>query len=225
MEEKHRILHLSNHTVTIEPTNDSTATHDAASSGIRHRGNQEARRAVSRCYGAMFFAAFGGAWLLLAAYAFGRLSIPGACLIAVVIVLLIIAAKRLQRRGKTAGENAIPAEEQRRNDRMFGIVNAVTWTAVFLVFQIFPRIGYPDLTIPAVALIVGLHFFPMPPLYRHRANLVTGTCIAVWAVVCVLLFHGDSRIAFVAAGAGLTLWASALWALRTASRLLASAGL
>jgi Ca2+/Na+ antiporter len=188
-------------------------------------GNREARRAVSRCYGAMFFSAFAAAWLLLAGYAFGRLSIPAACAIAVAMVLFVMAAMRLQRRGKAAGENAFPEEEQKRNDRMFRIVNAVTWIAVFLVFQIFPRIGYPDLAIPAVALIVGLHFFPMPPLYRHRANLVTGACISLWAILCTVFFHGDNRIGFVAATAGVTLWVSAAWALRTASRLLASAGL
>jgi Ca2+/Na+ antiporter len=188
-------------------------------------GNREARRAVSRCYGALFFSVFGGVWLLLAVYAFGRLSIPAACAIAVAIVLFVMAAMRLQRRGKAAGENAVPEEEQKRNDRMFGIVNAVTWIAVFLVFQIFPRIGYPDLIFPAFALIVGLHFFPMPPLYRHRANLVTGACISLWAILCTLLFHGDNRIAFVAAGAGVILWVSAAWALKTASQLLVSAGL
>jgi hypothetical protein len=188
-------------------------------------GNPDAARAVGRCYGAMFFAVFGGTWLLLAAYAFGCLSASVAGPIAVVVFLFVIAASRLQRRGKDAGKNAFPEEEQRQNDRAFGIVNAVTWIAVFLVFLIFPRIGHEDLSIPVVALIVGLHFFPMPPLYRHPANLATGACMAVWAVSCPLLFHGDSMIGFVAAGAGLLLWTSAVWALKTAGRLLVSAGL
>jgi len=188
-------------------------------------GNAYAAGAVSRCYGALFFAVFGGAWLLLAAYAFGRLSKLEGVLIAAVVGLFIVGAMRLQHRGKDAGKDAVPADEQRRNDRIFGIVNAVTWITVFLVFVIFPRIGHQDLAIPAVALIVGLHFFPMPPLYRHTANLVTGACIAVWAIVCPMLFQGDRMIGFVAAGAGLALWASAAWALKTAVQILRSAGL
>jgi hypothetical protein len=183
-------------------------------------GNPEAARAVSRCYGALFFAVFGGAWLFLAAYAFGRLSRFEGGLIAAVMVLFVIAAMRLQRRGKDAGKDAVPAEERRRNDRLFGIVNTVTWIAVFLVFLIFPRIGHADLAIPAVALIVGLHFFPMPPLYRHTANLVTGACIAVWAILCPMLFQGDRMIGFAAVGVGFALWLSAAWALKTAVRLL-----
>jgi hypothetical protein len=149
----------------------------------------------------------------------------GACLIAAGMLLFVIPAVRLQRRGKEAAKGAVPEAEQRRNDRIFGIVNAVTWTAVFAVFQILPRLGHEDLAIPAAVSIVGLHFFPMPPLYRHRANLVTGVCLVVWAILCALLFHGDRLIGFAAAGAGLALWAAAAWALKTASQLFRSAGL
>ena len=94
---------------------------------------------TGRCYAVLFLASFGGAWLLLAAYAFGRLSILRACLIAAVIVLFVIAAMRLQRRGKETGENAFPEAERKGNDRIFGIVNAVQWIAIFLVFLILPR--------------------------------------------------------------------------------------
>jgi len=188
-------------------------------------GNPDAARAVGRCWGALFFSVFGAAWFLLAAYAFGRLGKLEAGLIAVALVLFIIPALRLQRRGNDAAKDAFPEEEKRRNDRNFGIVNAVTWIAVFLVFQILPRLGHEDLAIPAVVLIVGLHFFPMPPLYRHRANLVTGACLVIWAIACALLFRGDRMIGFASAGAGFVLWASAAWALKTASQLLRSAGL
>jgi hypothetical protein len=64
----------------------------------------------------------------------------------------------------------------------------------------------------------------MPPLFRHRANLVTGAVMVVWAIVCPLLFHGDRMIGFVAGGAGVALWVSAVWALNTARKLLGSAG-
>ena len=192
---------------------------------IGETGNADAARADGRCYGALFFSVFGGAWLLLAAYAFGQLSKLGTCLIAAAVILFVIPAIRLKRRGQDAGKDAFPEGERRRNDRIFGIVNAVTWIAVFLVFQLLPRLGREDLAIPAVLLIVGLHFFPMPPLYRHRANVVTGACMAVWGALCPLLFHGDRMIGFAAFGAGLGLWASAAWALKTARQLLKSAGL
>src|SRR5271154_4588227 len=176
-------------------------------------GNVDAARAVGRCWGALFFSVFGAAWFLLAAYAFRSLGKLEAVLIAVALVLFVIPALGLQQRGKDAAKDAFPEEEKRRNDRSFGIVNAVTWIGVFLALQIFPRLGHQDLAIPAVVLIVGLHFFPMPPLYRHRANLVTGACLVIWAIACALLFRGDSMIGLAAAGAGFVLWVSAAWAL------------
>ncbi|HEV8039251.1 MAG TPA: hypothetical protein VGP62_10345 [Bryobacteraceae bacterium] len=192
---------------------------------IAATGNADAARAVGRCYGALFFAFFGAAWLVLAAVArenIGAVEIVG---IAAGLTLLVNQAMRRLRRGKDAAKNAFPEEEQKRNDRIFGIVNAVTWVSVFLVFQIFPRVGLGELIFPAVVLIVGLHFFPMPRLFRHQANLVTGAVMVAWAIVCPLLFHGDRMIGFLAAGAGLALWVSAVWALKTATQLLKSAGL
>jgi uncharacterized membrane protein YccF (DUF307 family) len=173
----------------------------------------------------LFFTFFGGAWVVLAAYVFGRISTLGVIVIAAPTTLFVNSAMRLLRRGKDAAKNAFPEEVQKRNDRIFGIVNAVTWVLVFLVFQILPRLGLGELIFPAVVLIVGLHFFAMPPLFRHRGNLVTGAVMVVWAIVCPLMFHGDRMIGFVAAGAGVVLWVSAVWALRTATRLLKSVGL
>jgi len=187
--------------------------------------NRLASRAVSRCYGALFFLVFGAAWLVLAFYAFGWLSIMAGALIAGFVALYAFVALRTRGRGNEAGKDAFPVDDQRRNDRAFGWVNAVTWVCVFLVFQILPRVGHPDLAIPAVAIIVGLHFFPMPPLYRHRANLVTGALIVLWTIVCIFAARGDTRIGFVAGGTGMILWMSAAWALRTAETLLKSAGL
>ena len=188
-------------------------------------GNIDAARAVGRCYGALFFTFFGAAWIVLAAYVFGRISTLGVVAIAAPMTLLVTSAVRLLRRGKDAGKNAFPEEEQKRNDRIFGIVNAVTWISVFLVFQILPRLGFAELIFPAVVLIVGLHFFAMPTLFRHRANLVTGAVMVVWAILCPLLFHGDRMIGFLAAGAGVALWVSAVWALKTATQLLRANGL
>ena len=125
--------------------------------------------------GALFFSFFGAAWFVLAAYAFGGLTGLEIVAIAAALTVLVSQAIRLLRRGKDAAKNAFPAEEEKRNDRIFGIVNAVTWVSMFLVF-----LG--ELTVPAVVLIVGLHFFPMPPLFRHRSNLVTGAVMAIWAI-------------------------------------------
>lgn len=188
-------------------------------------GSREAARAVGRCYGAMFFLVFGGAWFLLAAYGWGYGSLTRALWIAGIIAVLVAAVFRLQRRGNAAAQNAYPQEERRWNDRRFGVVNAVTWISVFLAFQIMPRLGHMELSIPVVAVIVGLHFFAMPPLYQHRANQVLGVFLVVWGIACPMLWNGDRMIGYLAAGAGAALWLSAAWAAKTARDLLRSAQL
>lgn len=188
-------------------------------------GNREVARAVGRCTGALFFAFFGGAWCALGAYALGRLDLLAALLIAAAIAGFVTAAVRLQRRGRAVAKNAYPAAERQLNDRRFGIVNAVTWLLVAALFEVMPLLGYQQLLFPAIVIVVGLHFFPMPPLYRHRANRVTGACMVIWAILCPLLFHGDTMIGYLALGAGLMLWAGSAWALKTASQLLRAAGL
>jgi uncharacterized membrane protein YccF (DUF307 family) len=115
----------------------------------------------------LFFAFFGGAWCALGVYALGRFDLLAALLIVAAIAGIVTAAVRLRRRGKAAAKNAYPAAERQLNDRRFGIVNAVTWLLVAVLFQVMPLIGYQQLLFPAIAVVVGLHFF--------RCRRCTGT--------------------------------------------------
>ena len=73
------------------------------------------------------------------------------------------------------------------------IINAVTYSAVFLLFLILPRFGLQNYIFPGFVALVGLHFFPMPPLYRYTANFITGTAMIVWAAICVTMFKADGN--------------------------------
>ena len=181
---------------------------------------RSATQALGRSYGALFFSCFGGCWLLLSAYAFGVLRAVETVSISVLVLLLVGTAIYIQGRAKQAAIDNLPTEQRKRDDRAFGIVNAVQWIAVFLIFTFLPKLGLGDLTFSAVLLVVGLHFFLMPPSYRHRANFVTGAALSIWAIVCPLLFKGDRMIGFIALGAGIVLLLSAAWALTFASRQL-----
>jgi hypothetical protein len=167
--------------------------------------NRAAARAVGRCIGALFLSVFGGLWLMAASIYFRHLTIVVTCSIVVIVGLFVITVFRVQRRLYQAAKDAVPKDEQRRNNRAFGIINAVTYTAVFMLFLLLPRVGLSNLVFPGFVAIVGLHFFALPSLYQHRANLVTGTVMVIWAVACVFLFKGDGNrmAAFVTLGAGI----------------------
>ncbi len=92
-------------------------------------------------------------------------------------------------------------------------------------FTILPRLGRGEWIVPAIVLIVGLHFFPMPPLYRARANLVTGAALTLTAIALMLTLRGPALPAASALAAGIILWCSSAWALGTAGRLLRQIGL
>jgi hypothetical protein len=182
--------------------------------------SRETERAMGRCVAALIFAVFGGLWLVLAAYAFARLDRIHIVAIVAGVGIVVITAMRLQQRGKKIGGAPPEDERKKRDDRIFGIVNAVQGLAILLDFLLLPKAGYNEFTVPVAALIVGGHFFALPPLYRHRANLVTGVFLVSWTIVCLLLLRGDRMIGWVALGAGIIVWGSAAWALRAASRLL-----
>ncbi len=193
-------------------------------------GDESGRRAVvalGRCIGARLFAVFGGCWLLLACSYGGRLHLPEVAAVVATVVLLVVAAGRLRSRAKVLTQDVGRTPADRVDDQIFGVINAVTWVGVFLLFVVLPRLHLDNYVFPAFVGLVGAHFLPMTGRYRHRANLVTGSTLLLWAVGCTVALRGDGvRLAvWVTAGAGVVLWASAGWALRTARRLLGEASL
>jgi hypothetical protein len=178
-------------------------------------------RALGRCTGALIFAVFGACWLLLSCAYMGRFHLTAILPICLFASLLVFTALRMQRHHAVPVLDEALAKQKKREDRVFGIINAITYTAVFLLFLLLPRFGLQNYIFPCFVTLVGLHFFPMPPLYRHTANLVIGGFMVLWAVLCAVAFKasGNTMAAYVALGAGLALWSSSIWALRTAKQL------
>ncbi|MFI8001729.1 DUF7010 family protein [Streptomyces sp. NPDC086010] len=97
--------------------------------------------------------------------------------------------------------------------RSVGIVNVVELAAVFAAVGVCNAWGRPGFIPPAVALVVGLHFFPLARLYDQWQYQVTAGALSAVAVVGLALAaaglpDGDVR-AVVALAAAATLWASA----------------
>ncbi|MEW1691080.1 hypothetical protein ACIQOF_37640 [Streptomyces sp. NPDC091265] len=97
--------------------------------------------------------------------------------------------------------------------RAVGIVNVVEVAAVFAVIAASNAAGRPEFIPPAIALVVGLHFFPLARFYDQWQYRGTAVLLSVLAVVGFVLIaaglSSESVRAVVGLGSAVTLWASA----------------
>ena len=164
--------------------------------------------------GAMFFSLFGGLWV--AAWCVQTYGAhPLALLpVAAITVLLLMLAWRQFRRHRAAHAAAEQSPQAKRTGRLFNIVNMGQWIAIFIVGNALKNMGLQAWFIPAVILIVGLHFFPLAWLFKARRHLAIGMALCVWAIGYPLTLQHGPLNPGGCLGAGLILWVAALSAVR-----------
>lgn len=147
---------------------------------------------VGRATGAMVMALFGLLWAL------GCGAVPGGVPVpllfvpsAVVTAVLVVAGLRLRRAGfaseaRSSRRGAAPAHADRIR-RRFRLVNVVQGLGIGIAVFACVRLGRPELIPAAVALVVGLHFFPLATLFRVPLYHVTGAALCSVAVATPLL--------------------------------------
>lgn len=170
-------------------------------------------RVKQRSIGSLFFSVFGGLWLFVALIAFGLLTRLIGLLLFCLMLAFVAAAVWILR---AMPKELRPEPQRERDGKMFGWVNAAQGVAIFSGFSFANRLHHPDLAFPFAVLVVGLHMFALPRSYRIPSNLITGGILVAAAVSCFLLLRGDTMVGAVTMCAGLTLWCSAAWKLRTA---------
>jgi hypothetical protein len=95
--------------------------------------------------------------------------------------------------------------EEKRIGKWFGIVFGAEGLGIFIGINIVVNLGYPELTIPVLALVVGLHFYPMGKIFKRTIDyyLATwSTLIAVCGIVFTLkkLMPANYILAFLGVG-------------------------
>ncbi|MEO8886586.1 MAG: hypothetical protein ABI367_11025 [Mucilaginibacter sp.] len=79
--------------------------------------------------------------------------------------------------------------EGKKAGKAFGIVFGLEGILIFVAVNICVNLGHPELTVPAIALVVGLHFYPMGKIFKRTMDyyLATwSTAIAIGAMVLIL---------------------------------------
>ncbi|MFD8237259.1 DUF7010 family protein [Streptomyces sp. NPDC059696] len=161
--------------------------------------------------GVLVLSVFALLWAVAAASATGSATDVAPLAIEVTALLLTTAAIYLAYR-----ENTTPSPRlvnlPARWARGVGIVNTVELVAVFAVIAASNAAGRPEAVPAGIALVVGLHFFPLARLYdqwqyRWTASLLTAVAIAGFVLVAAGLADGTVRLV-VGLGSATVLWAS-----------------
>jgi hypothetical protein len=152
----------------------------------------------------------------------GSLALPGAPRIVSILLVLLISALLLAvafnfTRSASHQPSLDPQDANPFRNRLYNIVVVAQFVAIFLVARLLTAIGYPDAIISAVAVIVGLHFFALIPVFRSRRFAVVGVAMIILGLVSLLLDPvitlnetGETlglRSAVVGLGCAIILWA------------------
>jgi hypothetical protein len=141
-----------------------------------------------RASGIMFMALFGAVWAWQAA---GNLSMPYAALVYGVAALmaggLLIVSFSFRKLARSQPE---PSAEElaaaARADKWFYWVLGGEGVALFLAGAILPNLHLAAYLWSAVALIVGLHFYPLRYVFRLPVYDVTGTLMSLAALMVIV---------------------------------------
>jgi hypothetical protein len=121
--------------------------------------------------------------------------------------LFIIDAIKLFKAAKFYPKLTLEADiaEEKKMKKWFGIIFGAEGLGILIGINIVTNIGLADLVIPIIALVVGLHFYPLAKVFKRTIDYYLATwttLVAVAAIVLVLnkTLTGDAIFAFTGIG-------------------------
>lgn len=178
------------------------------------QASQQSATLAGSAIGAMFFSIFGGAWVAawcVQSYGAQPLRVLP---IAAIAALLFMLSWRQFSRHRAAHKAQEDTPEAKRSGKLFNIINAAQWIAIFVAGNVLKNMGLQTWFIPIFILIVGLHFFPLAWLFKARRHVAIGLALCVWAIGYPLTLRHGPLNPGGCLGAGLILWVAAVSALR-----------
>lgn len=157
----------------------------------------------------MFF--FGAFWLLSGLYG-GRVSARslGLGFLLAGMALAACIGIMVTRSVRQSSGNAPPSEEQvavsQQTGRRFGWITAIEGGAIFLAIVLLNAAHRSPFIAPAIAIIVGLHFFPLASLFDARVYYATGSFGCAIGITGLLISDPALRMSFVGLSFGSLLW-------------------
>jgi hypothetical protein len=86
-------------------------------------------------------------------------------------------------------ESEADKAEGKRTGKWFGIIFGAEGLVIFIAVNTVINMGYADLTISVIALVVGLHFYPLAKVFKRKIDYYLATwttLIAICGIVLIL---------------------------------------
>ncbi len=173
--------------------------------------------------GVLFMAFFGTMWALIGIFALqGWLSpLPLLLCLASGLGLLFGGFRLLQAAQRAPADPAAPAQPNNTN-RWFGLIFGLEGVAIFIASILCNRFDRFDLFFPIMALIVGIHFFPLAALFHYPGHYLTGALISILGLLALTVIPATITLSgrdlslpslVLGFGCALILWATgfSLW--------------
>jgi hypothetical protein len=143
----------------------------------------------SIAFGILLMALFTSVWLGIASSALSGIYYS-LCLgvLLVVLVSFVVYAIRLIIKAKEFPR--AKAEDKAEGSRMqiwYGVIFGAEGLIIGATCGILGSKGLDNYIVPSIALIVGLHFFPMVAVFRRNFDYLTGTWTTAIAIATILL--------------------------------------
>ena len=180
--------------------------------------------------GALVFSIAGTAWGIYGGYSLRHAAGLWALGAMLVMAAGVFAAWSSQRarlaRLEPVEPDAAARERDARAARWFNLVNVVQGVSIFMAVQVCANLHASEFFPVAVAVIVGLHFIAIAPVFRSRFHAVLGACMCLVAALVVLAApkfldaagpDGQRTFAWgclLGLGNAFLLWSAAGWRLR-----------
>ena len=165
--------------------------------------------------GALFMTIFGAVWGAAGAQALGgiagAITLAASCALAAVLFLGVVRLRR-GALGLPRDDSPGAREWRGRSLRRFNLVFGLQGVAIALSVFLLARYDLGPLVPAVVAIIVGVHFFPLARLYEIKAYHATGAALCVLGAVAFLLAP-PTRLPLVGLGCAAALFATAAYML------------
>jgi len=77
--------------------------------------------------------------------------------------------------------------EEKRIGKWFGIIFGAEGLGIFIGINIVVNLGHPELAVPVLALVVGLHFYPLAKVFKRTIDYYLATWSTIVAILAIVL--------------------------------------